>query len=121
MCSPQASGGHRRGEGLVACAMTASRLGARCMGAMRPPLPPGRPADPPFSLDEALEVARRAALLWDAILAHLHARAQLQHLSQLPDSPTRLHPGCLGLFNCLEGNLPLFGRVTCPSLERLSA
>ncbi len=82
MCSLQASGGHSRGEGLVACAMTASRLGARCMGAMRPALLPGRPAGAPFSLDEALEVARRAALVWDAILAHLCIHAKRLFSSQ---------------------------------------
>ena len=77
MCSLQVSGGHSRGLGLVACAMTASRLGARCMGAMlRPLLPAPRAGAAARSLLPPLLEARRAAkCVCDAIVADLRAIA----------------------------------------------
>ena len=84
VCSLHVSGGHSRGEGLVAWAMTDSRLG-RSTGAIPPPLPPpflpplaGAGAEAALLMDE-LEEVRRAALVWDAILPHLRCMMPLFH------------------------------------------
>ena len=92
VCSLQVSGGHSRGEGLVAWAMTDSRLG-RSTGAIPPPPPPflpprlGAGAEAALFIEDPEEV-RRAALVWDAILPHLRC------------TPLRAISPCTGAMLC---------------------